>query len=221
MLERLRNLPIPTWHTPAVFIRLRSTAQPYAEQAAQRLAPYWERAHGWYEKRAPREKVLLQVVGALLALLLIYNLLYLPLVNLRGDLADKVDSRKRALVEVRAMMRTHDRLRAELAQTEKRTVPGRDFSLFSVVEQALTKSVGRDKIGSITPADHSVPGGLTQYTVSVQLSGISLAQVVDALYGVQTLSLPVSISSLQIREHAQNSRSYDIEMTCMALGKQG
>lgn len=221
MLERLRNLPIPTWQTPAVFIRLRSTVQPYAEQAAQRLAPYWQRAQGWYEKRAPREKVLLQVVGALLALLLIYNLLYLPLVNLRTDLADKVDSRKRALVEVRAMMRTYDRLRAELAQTEKRTVPGRDFSLFSVVEQTLTKSVGRDKIGSITPADHSVPGGLTQYTVSVQLSGISLAQVVDALYGVQTLSLPVSISSLQIREHAQNSRSYDIEMTCMALGKQG
>lgn len=221
MLERLKNLPMPRWRTPAVFNRLRTAVESYAAQGTRRLAPYWARGKGWYEKREPREKVLLQIVGVLMGLALIYNLLYLPVVNLRADLADRVDSRKQALVEVRAMMRTHNRLRAELAQTEKRTVPGSDFSLFSVVEQTLTKTVGRDKIGSITPADHPVPGGLTQYTVDVQLSDISLAQVVDALYGVQTLSLPVSVSSLQIREHGQNSRSYDIEMTCMALGKQG
>src|SRR5205807_5543524 len=101
------------------------------------------------------------LVGALMTLALIYNLLYLPVVNMRADLADKVNRRKQALVELRAMMRTHDRLQAELARTEKRTVPGHDFSLFSVVEQTLTKSVGRDKIGSITPADHPLPGGLT------------------------------------------------------------
>src|SRR5437899_9046537 len=135
MLERLKDLPIPSWHTPAVFIGLRTAVKPYAEQAAQQLAPHWERAKGWYEKRAPREKVLLQLVGALMTLALIYNLLYLPVVNMRADLADKVNRRKQALVELRAMMRTHDRLQAELARTEKRTVPGHDFSLFSVVEQ--------------------------------------------------------------------------------------
>src|SRR5579863_4190516 len=178
MFEWIRNLPTPSWQTPAVFGRVEAALAPYIELGRQKLAPHWARGKSWYDKREPREKVLLQILGGFLGLVLLYNLIYLPVTNLRADLANRVASRKQMLIDVRGMMRTYDRLQADLEQTQKRTVPGRDFSLFSVLEQTLTKSVGRDKIGSITPSDHSVPGGLTQYTVDVKLSEISLAQVV-------------------------------------------
>jgi hypothetical protein len=107
-----------------------------------------------------------------------------------------------------------------MAAAEKRTVPkSGDFSLFSVVEQSLTKSIGHEKIASITPADKPVPGGYQQYTIDLKLSGLSLSQIVDALYGVQTLSVPVTVSNLHIRQRTPDTHSYDVDMTCAALGK--
>jgi hypothetical protein len=147
-------------------------------------------------------------------------LIYAPIVDLRESLADRVSARRNDLLEVRGLMATCERLQRELASAQTRTVPsGPNFSLFSVVEQTLTKSVGRDRIGSLTPSDHAVPGGFRQYSVDVKLNAISLAQVVDALYGVQSLTMPVMVSHLELRPRTGDTHSYDVNMTCMALGK--
>jgi hypothetical protein len=145
-----------------------------------------------------------------------------PARDWRDDLAARIESRRLQVIRVRGMMRNHERLRRELVSTQKRTVPGgKDPALFSVVEMTLTNSVGRAKIGSITPSEHQVPGGFEQYTVEVKLNEIALAEIVDTLYSLQSLNVPVTVSSLQIHQHARESHSYDVELTCMALGKTG
>jgi hypothetical protein len=217
MFEKLRNASVMT---AAPFERIGAFLEPYAAKANALVAPYWESFSGWYEKREPREKTLLRALGVVAGLLFVYEAIYSPLIATRQDLADKVVARRQELVEIRGMMRTYERLRKELAASETRTVSGgNDFSLFSVIEQTLTREVGRDKIGSIAPGNRQSPGGLTQYTVDVKLNNLALAQVVDALYGVQSLAVPISVSNFHIREHAQNSHSYDVDMTCMAVGK--
>ena len=192
-----------------------------AERIGLLAAPAWNVARAWYSKREPREKVLLRTFGAILGVLVLYNFVYVPFSGLGEGLGDRVATRQRQLTEVRGMMRSYDRLKAELAATEKRTVPGKDFSLFSVIEQSLTTTIGRDKIGSITPSDRPVPGGFQQYTIDLKLAGLSLAQIVDALYGVQTLPMPVTVSNLHVRQRTQEPHSYDVDMTCMALGRNG
>lgn len=200
---------------------VKSTASREAERIGHLAAPAWNTAHGWYSKREPREKALLRVLGAILGVFVLYNFIYVPLSGLGEGLGDRVSARQRELTEVRGMMRSYDHLKAELAATEKRTVPGKDFSLFSVIEQSLTTTIGRDKIGSITPSDRPVPGGFQQYTVDLKLAGLNLGQIVDALYGVQTLPMPVTVSNLHIRQRGQDPHSYDVDMTCMALGRNG
>jgi len=225
MIERLKQvaeaLPRPSLTLPESAKRLLSAIDSYVQRVRQKIDPAWASASEWYEKREPREKVLLQVLGVIVVLLLGYNLIYSPAVSLRADLADRVVERRQDLIAVRGMMRTYDRLQAGLAESEKHTVPGKNFSLFSALEQALTNSVGREKIGAISPADHSVPGGFIQYTANVKLNSISLAQIVDTLYAVQTLAVPVTVSNLQIHEHAQDSHSYDVDISCIALGRNG
>jgi len=223
MFEKLRNSAAKV-KAAAPFAkigaRIGAMIEPYIARASAFAGPYRAGAAAWYEKREPREKVLLRVLGAVAALLLAYNLIYAPAIAMREDLANKAVARRHELVEIRAMMRTYGRLQKDLAATETRTVPGgKDFSLFSVIEQTLTRDVGRDKIGSIAPGNREAPGGLTQYTVDVKLNNLTLTQVVDALYGVQSLAVPISVSNFQIREHARNSHSYDVDMTCMAVGK--
>ena len=55
--------------------------------------------------------------------------------------------------------------------------------------------------------------------VDLKLTGLSLPQIVDTLYGVQSLPVPVTVSNLHIRQRTQDSYSYDVDMTCMALGR--
>jgi hypothetical protein len=103
-----------------------------------------------------------------------------------------------------------------------RTVaPSGDYSLFSVVEQALTRAPGKDKIGSLTPAQKEIPGGLKQYTIELRLNALSLAQVVDTLYGLSALNVPVTVSTLHITRRSENQHTFDVEMTCVALGRNG
>jgi hypothetical protein len=204
-----------------LFARVEAIANREAARFARLTAPAWSVARAWYSKREPREKLLLRVFGAILGVVLFYNFIFTPIAGLGGGFGDRVAARERQLVEVRSMMRSYNRLKVELAATEKRTVPSKDFSLFSVIEQSLTKTVGRDKIGSITPSDHPVPGGYQQYTIDLKLAGLNLAQIVDVLYGVQTLPMPVTVSNLHVRQRDKDTHSYDVDMTCMALGRNG
>lgn len=202
--------------------RLAQPFEPYFERVQKAVAPALDTARAWFEKREPREKILLRILGAFVGLLLLYGLIYAPIMALRDSLADRVETRRSDLLAMRGLMSTYERLQHALTTAQTRTVPsGPNFSLFSVVEQTLTKSVGRDRIGSLTPSDHEVPGGFRQYSVDVKLNGITLPQVVDALYGVQAVAMPVTVSHLELRPRSGDTHSYDVNMTCMALGKDG
>jgi hypothetical protein len=190
-------------------------------QLGPRLAPAWQAGSAWYAKREHREKILLRVLAGVLGVILLYNLIYLPFVGLGEGLGDRVTARQRQLLEVRSMMRSYQQLKIELAATEKRTVSSKNFSLFSIIEQSLTRTVSRDKISSITPSDHPVPGGYQQFTVDLKLANLNLAQIVDVLYGVQTLPMPVAVSNLHVRQRTQDPHSYDVDLTCMSLGRNG
>ena len=76
-------------------------------------------------------------------------------------------------------------------------------------------------IGSITPAEKTLPGGMTQYSVELKLNALSLPQVVDTLYGLSALNVPVTVSTLHVTRRSQDQHTFDVEMTCVALGRNG
>jgi type II secretory pathway component PulM len=201
--------------------RLNGLIERAAERVGVLIAPAWQAAHGWYSKREQREKVLLRVLGAVLGVIVLYNFVYLPFISLGEGLGDRVAARQQQLTDVRAMMRSYARYKIELTGTEKRTVSSKDFSLFSIIQQSLSTSIGRDKISSITPSDRAVAGGYQQFTVDLKLEGLNLGQIVDVLYGVQTLPIPVTVSNLHMRQRPQDTHSYDVDMTCRSLGRNG
>jgi hypothetical protein len=199
----------PSWNTASA--RVRAT-----------LGPTVASARGRYQKLEPRERVLVQIAAALVALFIGFNLIYLPIRDTLVGLGDRIQERQHDAVEVARMMRTYQRLRIDLATMRTRTVAASgDFSLFSVVEQALTRAPGKDKIGSITPAEKTIPGGMTEYSVELKLNALSLPQVVDTLYGLSSLNVPVTVSTLHVTRRSQDSHTFDVEMTCVALGRNG
>jgi type II secretory pathway component PulM len=201
--------------------RLEDLIRPYLKQAAGRIDPMLAQARLRYLKLEPRERILVQVAGGLLGIFLIYNLIYLPIVDLSSGLQDRIVQRQNDLAEVRRLAATYAQLKADLASAERHTVPlGKDFSLFSVIEASMTKSVGRQKIGSIAPGqDRKLTDGFTEYSVQLKLANVSLAQLVDALYGINSLPMPIGVSTIRIQRRTQDTHSYDVDLTCVALAK--
>lgn len=220
MLEELRK--VIAERTGAIGARLSAILADGTARLRIALAPTIAAARGRYQKLEPRERVLVQVAGALVALFIAFNLVYLPIQGALGGLGDRIQERQHDAVEVAHMMRAYQRLRVDLATMRTRTVAASgDFSLFSVVEQALTRAPGKDKIGSITPAQKAIPGGMTQFSVELKLNALSLPQVVDTLYGLSALNVPVTVSTLHVTRRSQDSHTFDVEMTCVALGRNG
>jgi type II secretory pathway component PulM len=200
--------------------RIIDSLRPYLKQLATLIDPYIAQARSRYQKLEPRERILVQIAGGLLAIFLIYNLIYTPIVDLSSGLEDKIVQRQHDLAEVRRLAATYAQLKVNLAKAQQRTVPGRDFSLFSVIEASMTKSVGREKISSITPgSDRKLSDGFTEFSVQLKLANLNLAQLVDALYGINSLSVPIGVSTIRIQRRTPDTHSYDVDLTCVALAK--
>jgi type II secretory pathway component PulM len=200
--------------------RIASAVNPLTVQVRARIAPVVGQARSRYDKLEPRERTLVQIAGGLLAAFIAWSFIITPIAGLIGGLDGRIADRQHDLASVSRLVASYSRIKAELAQAEHNTVPEtKDFSLFSVVESSFTKSVGREKIASITPsADRKLTGGLVQYSVQLKLTAVNLRQVVDALYSVQDLSIPVGVSNLRIQRRTQDPHSYDVDITCVALG---
>ncbi len=220
MLERVRKIigePLG-----AIGARVSPIWKAGTARARAALAPTLAAGHGRYQKLERRERLLVQIAGTLAALFILFNLVYLPIQDALGGLGGRVQERQHDAVEVARMMRSYQRLRIDLSTMRTRTVAASgDFSLFSVVEQALTRAPGKDKIGSITPAEKTIPGGMKQYTVELKLNAVSLPQIVDTLYGLSALNVPVTVSTLHVARRSQDQHTFDVEMTCVALGRSG
>jgi hypothetical protein len=194
---------------------------PYREQAADALHPAISQLRARYQKLEPRERTLVKLAGAVVTLFIAYNFIYAPIASWRDSIDTTLDTRRHEIGEVQHLVETYIARKKQLQTAERNTVPmGKDFSLFSVIEGSLTKTVGHDKIASINPdADRKLSDGFVQYSVDLKLQNVSLAQVVDALYGVKSLPAPVAVSNLRITRRVQDPHTYDVEMTCAALAK--
>jgi type II secretory pathway component PulM len=203
--------------------RMRELAAPYAAKLRARIDPIYAQWRDRFLKLERRERILVQVAAGLLAVLIAYNLVYRPIAAIPALMRARVEKRERDLATIRRMAVAYGQLKSDLAEAERSAVPaGRDFSLFSEIESTLTKSLGKEKISTIAPAaDHKLGAGLTQYSVEIKLGNLSLGQVVDTLYAIRSLSVPVSVANLRIERRAQDTRAYDVDMTCVALGRNG
>lgn len=194
---------------------------PYREQIGDALHPAIAQLQARYQKLEPRERTLVKFAGAVVALFFAYTFIYTPISNWRDSLDTTLDARRHDLGEVQHLVENYIQRKKELQEAERNTVPiGKEFSLFSVIEKSLTTTVGHDKIASINPdADRKLSDGFIQYSVDLKLQNVSLGQIVDALYGVKTLTAPVAVSNMHVTRRLQDPHTYDVEMTCIALAK--
>ena len=160
--------------------------------------------------------------GGLIAGFLVYDFVLVPLRQARSKLDSEVVGRRHELAAVVRMVQEYKSLEREVATAQNRALAaGKDFSLFSVLEAKLSQSFGRDKITSISPSEKKLAGELMEHRVDLKLENLNLSQVVDALYKIEHLSPPVIVAELRIKKRPNNPHSFDVDLSCFAVGKAG
>jgi general secretion pathway protein M len=168
-----------------------------------------------------RERLVVGVGAALVALVLIYTLLYEPLQRRRAGQAGATVRLEQDLAEMRTLAAQYQGLVQSRERMKKRLeTRSKDFSPFSYL-QGLAKETGlADKIESMTPVASAAESGGTSAALEVdlRLNGIGLAELVRFLYRVETSDQAIQVVQLHIRPRYLNPEQLDVSLRLASPG---
>lgn len=150
------------------------------------------------------------VVGgsALAAVILLYGLVLAPALDRFHTLERKVVQTQRELQEMEKLRRQYRDQEARLAELGQRLERrGKNFSLFSFVEEQARKAGVRDKLTYVKPGAASVGGYFPEAAVELKLDGVYLKQLTAFLEGIEGPENMVRIKKLQVRTRIIGGRN--------------
>ncbi|MGH7966020.1 MAG: type II secretion system protein GspM [Candidatus Binatia bacterium] len=169
----------------------------------------------WLARFSPRERQFLGVAGIALGGVLVYLLLLDPLWESYTRLQARVAAKERELSEVITLHRTYQTLRAETERTRTTTDP--NFSPIAFLEGLATSTLGRDKVAAINPAERATGDGVAQEAIELRLSGVSLRELVELLYKIETTNAALRTVRLSIKKRYKDPYTFDVSLTTLAF----
>src|SRR6266849_3411098 len=164
---------------------------------------------------SPREQRFVGAATLVLGGTLFYLLVVDPLWEADARLRVRVAAKERELQEVMTLSRTYRVLRQEVDRS--RSVTTTNVSPVAFLESLTSSTVGRDKVTGINPAGHETHAGAEQETVELTLSGVSLRELVELLYKIDTASVPLRTVHLAIKKRYKDPYTFDVSLATVAI----
>ncbi len=164
---------------------------------------------------SPREQRFVGAAALVLGGTLLYLLVVDPVWEAQVRLRARVAAKERELGEVIALSRTYSVLRQ--AVDSSRPAAGTNISPVAFLENLTSGTVGRDKVTGINPAGHETRAGTDQETVELTLSGVSLRELVELLYKIDTASVPLRTVRLSIKKRYKDPYTFDVSLATVAI----
>ncbi|NLX19862.1 MAG: hypothetical protein GXY53_11385 [Desulfobulbus sp.] len=160
-----------------------------------------------------REQLAVYIAGGALLLFVVLQFLIFPLIDGRSKLSRRVQTREKAIVEMRELQQRYQRVNRNsgslstlLAQRE----PG--FSLFSFVEQKATGSGVKELITYMKPSESTEGDHFKQSRVEMRLQGVSLGKLVEFLELIEAPKELVGVSKIIVQENGKETGTLDVTL---------
>lgn len=193
-------------------------SQHFGERWTQSLAVFrgsFAIVWGFLARLSPRERQFVEVAATSLCVILLYVLMVDPLWETHLRLRARVAAKERELHEVTSLHVTYENLRREVERA--RPASGTKVSPFVFLEGLATSTLGRDKLAAINPIGHENRDGMDQETIELKLSGVSLREVVELLYKMDTAGATLRCINLSIKKRYKDPYTFDVALTAIAL----
>ena len=158
-----------------------------------------------------REKYAIWIAGALIAVVILMQVIIFPLVNKRQQLNRQIEVQTQTLKEMLVLKADYESTK-KIADSERGRMAGRSsgFTLFSFLD-TLAGQVGlKDRIAYMKPSKTTLEN--TPYTLSVvetKLQNITMKQLTSYLYRIETSNNLVRVKGLSISKTGKQAGTVD------------
>jgi len=160
---------------------------------------------------AARERLLLGGVAGLFGLLLLYGLVVRPVLGMRTRASARVTAAEQDLAAMTRLRAEYDEVNGRLAAVEQRIAQGPTGNIFTTLESLAKQSA--ITVDSMEPQAAQAGTRYRETKVQVVLKGITLAQMVSYLQGIESAPQLLSIKSLRVRTRADKPDLLDVTFT--------
>jgi len=159
---------------------------------------------------AKREKYIVALGTVAVLAFLAAQLVVFPFMDRKSRLMRGVGARERGLNEMMLLAAEYE-MRKQQTFDVDRILADRPqgFTLFSFLERAATTAAVRDNIKYMKPSTSQTTGQYKELMVEMKLEKITLGQLVDYLYGIESPESLIGIKRLSITEYRQEAGYMD------------
>ncbi len=173
------------------------------------IAQLLERAG--FEKLEPREKLTIVIGAGFILCFLFLQFVITPYIEASRKLDNSIRIRKGDLVELQLLQQEYKNLKNETGGIRD-TLQKRDagFSLFSFLDSQAAEAQIKEFISYMKPSTPERDGELQESLVEMNLTGISLNQLVEYLKRIESEENVVSIKRISIQESGKEKGTLEV-----------
>ncbi len=163
-----------------------------------------------------REKTILAVGGAFLAVVLFWIGVWEPVQGRLDLLQRRVEAKQAEYRQVRELARRFATLRARIGGIEAHLKRSRDFSILSYLESLAKRQRLQDRIVQMKPKGGDTTRYYRESTVEIKMEKVRLAELVRYLFQVENSPELLRIKLLQIRPRFDDPDLLDVRFQVAA-----
>jgi type II secretory pathway component PulM len=158
-----------------------------------------------------RERLLVGAVAGALVLVLLWFALLGPVIGSRSRARSRTARAEQALSSFSRLRADYDEVNGRLSAVEARIRQGPAGNIFTTLETLARQSAVN--VDSMEPQAAAPAAGYRETKVQVVLKGVTLAQIVSYLQGIESAPQLLSIKSLRLRTRADKPDLMDVTFT--------
>jgi len=169
----------------------------------------WEQIRASWKNLAPRERLLLSIVGVFGGVLALYFVALSPFLAAQSRASESAltaDSQLAAMIRLR---REYDSAQAQLAAVEDQIRGNQDRRNVLTLLEALAKESGVS-VEAMKDRRAGSNEAYREQRVEVSLKKVTLEQAVRYLHSIESAERPFSIKSLRMKNRADGSKLLDV-----------
>ncbi|GBD25718.1 hypothetical protein HRbin30_01042 [bacterium HR30] len=173
----------------------------------------------YFDRLAPRERLLLVVAAVSTVLILGYAFVWDPLQVNMEQLSRRIAIKEKELVELQRQREYYLELLRQLEAYGDISEVDPNFNLLGYLQGVVTAAVSREKIVSLNPTTRPKPEApeFLEEMVEIKLTQVALPQIVELLHRVEKGDHPLHFSRVSIKKRVNDPYSFDVQAIVAVL----
>lgn len=177
----------------------------------------WSSVAALPQRLSPRERLLASMAAFITLGVVLYSLVWTPLVEGRSVLRRQIARKRQELVEIQRLRDRYLDLLVQWEAARRVLADPEPFSLFAHIESVVSKVIRRDKIESMNPDTKTIGNLYVEESVRLKLKAVTLRELVEMLYRIEKGDRPLRVTRLDIKKRFRDRYTFDVNATVSML----